>query len=140
MNDKAPPPPYTDGITQANGSALRKGVPAQVTHSSSRLVLPASDGKLYVDPYAILYLKADRNYTYVHCDGGQKHLVSVHLHALEKHLPQPHFFRCHHSYLVNLAKVERLLQHAGHRIQFACGETIGVARRRWTALLRAMVH
>ncbi len=104
----------------------------------SRLVLPTSDGKLYVDRKAIIYLKADRNYTLIHCEGGAKHLVSVHLHALEQHLPVPHFFRCHHSYLVNLEKVEKLLQHAGHRIQLAGGETIAVARRRWAALIIAM--
>lgn len=132
-----PPPPYADGILKMHWADAGKAMPPPAMHGS-RLVLPVSDGKLYVDTHAILYLKADRNYTHVHCDDGAKHLVSTHLHALEKRLPVPHFFRCHHSYLVNLMKVEKLLQHAGHRIQLAGGETIAVARRRWAALQAVM--
>lgn len=128
-----PPPPYGEGLFGASVVAVH-GTEDGLNPSPSRLALPSMAGTVYVEHRSILYLRAAGSYTHVHCMHGAKHLVSQHLHALEQHLPPRMFFRCHHSNLVNLTKVERTMRHADHRILLSSGETIAVARRRWAAL------
>ncbi len=112
--------------------------PATPEPCSSRLRIPTTDGAIFIEHHEILHLLAEGSYTRVHCELGVKHLVSMNLHELEEKLPVPHFFRCHHSHLINLSKVKKLIKHAGHRVLLATGESVEVSRRKWAALVAAM--
>jgi two-component system LytT family response regulator len=74
---------------------------------SKRLVLKNHDLIHIVDMDSILYAQADNNYTHFFCE-DRKILVSKSLKTFEEQLIPHKFFRCHHSYLVNLQKIKAL--------------------------------
>lgn len=72
-----------------------------------RLVLKNHDLIHVVEIDSILYAQADNNYTHFYCE-DRKILVSKSLKTFEEQLAAYQFFRCHHSYLINLAKIKAL--------------------------------
>lgn len=72
-----------------------------------RLILKNHDLIHVVEIESILYAQADNNYTHFYCE-DRKILVSKSLKTFEEQLASYQFFRCHHSYLVNLAKIKAL--------------------------------
>ncbi|NND63505.1 MAG: response regulator transcription factor [Flavobacteriaceae bacterium] len=74
---------------------------------SQRIVLKNHDLIHVVEIDTILYAQADNNYTHFYCE-DRKVLVSKSLKTFEEQLSPYNFFRCHHSYLINLKKVKAL--------------------------------
>ncbi len=74
---------------------------------SQRIVLKNHDLIHVVEIDTILYAQADNNYTHFFCE-DRKVLVSKSLKTFEEQLAPHNFFRCHHSYLINLQKVKAL--------------------------------
>jgi two-component system LytT family response regulator len=72
-----------------------------------RIVLKNHDLIHVVDIDSILYAQADNNYTHFFCE-DRKILVSKSLKTFEDQLASHDFFRCHHSFLINLSKVKAL--------------------------------
>ena len=107
---------------------------------SSRLRIPTRDGAIFIEYNEILQIKAEGSYSKLYCERGVVYLVSMNLHELEGKLPTSHFFRCHHSNLVNLTKVKQVFKHNGHRVLLVSGESIQVSRRKWAALVAAVEH
>ena len=73
----------------------------------------------------ILYAQADNNYTHFFCE-DRKILVSKSLKIFEEQLASHKFFRCHHSYLINLGKI-RALHKAGDAVILNDGSTVPIA-------------
>ncbi len=59
----------------------------------------------------ILYIEADRNYCKIVTSQG-KHLLSVTLRIMEEKLPKHLFIRVHRSYMVNISKLDAVVE--GH--------------------------
>ncbi|MDC8003331.1 LytTR family DNA-binding domain-containing protein [Aureisphaera galaxeae] len=72
-----------------------------------RIVLKNHDLIHVVEMDEILYAQADNNYTHFFCT-DRKILVSKSLKTFEDQLAPFQFFRCHHSYLINLSKIKAL--------------------------------
>lgn len=77
------------------------------TSSARRIVLKNHDLIHVVEIDTILYAQADNNYTHFFCE-DRKILVSKSLKTFDEQLAPYKFFRCHHSYLINLAKIKAL--------------------------------
>ena len=75
---------------------------------TKRLVLKNHDLIHVVDVDDIYYAQADNNYTHFFCKDDCKILVSKSLKTFEVQLAGQNFFRCHHSYLINLNKIKAL--------------------------------
>ncbi|MEO1030114.1 MAG: LytTR family transcriptional regulator DNA-binding domain-containing protein [Bacteroidota bacterium] len=75
---------------------------------TKRIVLKNHDLIHVVDLKDIYYAQADNNYTHFFCEGRKKILVSKSLKTFEEQLNKEDFFRCHHSYLINLNKIKAL--------------------------------
>ena len=72
----------------------------------SRIAVPTQNGMKFLEPSQIEYLKAENSYTELTIHEGGKLLVSRTLKNFEDSLASdPHFFRCHKSWIVNLAFV-----------------------------------
>ncbi|MEZ4792236.1 MAG: LytTR family DNA-binding domain-containing protein [Gelidibacter sp.] len=80
----------------------------QAQQQSKRIVLKNHDLIHVVNIDDILYAQADNNYTHFFCENDQKILVSKSLKTFETELAGENFFRCHHSYLINLNKIKAL--------------------------------
>ena len=105
---------------------------------STRFVVATSEGRVYLRMNEVEHLWAEGGYTTVHCTNGTRYLVCKHLGAMEKDLPNDHFFRCHHTHLINLTKVVKTFRTDGMRVQMENGKMISVSRRRWSALAMAL--
>lgn len=67
----------------------------------ARLRINTRNGTVFINPSAILYCKADGNYTTV-CTGSKKHLCSMNLGKLGEQLPKTGFIRIGRSHIINL--------------------------------------
>jgi two-component system LytT family response regulator len=66
------------------------------------------DGRVVFLPLqSIKYIRAARDYSYVHTEGGQQLLVHKSLKQWEVRLPDSHFLRIHRATIVNLDFVDR---------------------------------
>ncbi len=101
----------------------------QSQQQSQRIVLRNHDLIHVVDLQDIYYAQADNNYTHFFCNGDKKVLVSKSLKTFEEQLSKQQFFRCHHSYLINLNKIKALHKSADAVI-LEDDSTIPVASRK----------
>lgn len=71
-----------------------------------KIVVPLSDGTLFIDINEITYLKAEGSYVHIHLKDGNKILVSKNIKDYEEVLNRKEgFFRTHRSYLVNIKHI-----------------------------------
>ncbi len=74
-----------------------------------KIVLPLSEGSLFVELKDILYLKAEGSYANIFFKDGNKVIVSKNLKDYEDQLtPEEGFFRTHRSFLVNTAYIKNI--------------------------------
>lgn len=125
-----------DGLV--NGES--DGTQLQLVHpvSSSRLLVPTTDGSIYLPCEGIVRLEADGSYTHIHTDKGERFLACKGIGVFHEQLPASWFHRCHHAHVINLRKVHKLLRNGGYRAQMLTGEMVEVSRRKWRALMDAM--
>jgi two-component system LytT family response regulator len=80
----------------------------QSKEKTKRIVLKNHDLIHVVAIDDIYYAQADNNYTHFFCKEAHKILVSKSLKTFDEQLSTQNFFRCHHSYLINLNKIKAL--------------------------------
>lgn len=106
--------------------------------SSSRLLVPTSDGSIYLPYEGIVRLQADGSYTHIHTDKGERLMTCKGIGLLHKQLPMEWFHRCRNTHVINLKKVHKLLRTGGCRVQMLTGDVVEVSRRKWRELQDAM--
>ena len=74
-----------------------------------KVLVATTDGILFFDISAIIHLDAQSNYTMLYLDKGNRQLSSKTLGEYEEVLPPDLFFRCHHSHIINLQKIDSTL-------------------------------
>jgi two-component system LytT family response regulator len=102
----------------------------------SKLTLKFAKELHYINLKEIKFLKADGNYTKVHLSNAKIETVSKTLKSFENLLTNPHFFRPHQSYIVNLDYVQRYLYEG--TLILNEGETIPVARKEKEMMLKIL--
>jgi len=79
---------------------------------------------------------AESNYTKIHLSDGTKVLASKTLKDFETILYQPHFFRIHHSYLINLNFIKRILKSDGCMVELPNNVILDVSRTKREELIQ----
>lgn len=100
------------------------------------ILVKGKDGYLKVYTGEIVYCKADGSYSDIVMENGVKIPATVSLKALEKKINEPTMLRCHHSYLVNGKKVEKIVR--CERKLITSIEIIRVSRRKWHETVYAL--
>jgi two-component system LytT family response regulator len=72
-----------------------------------RLVVHETDGVSFIELDSIEFLEADGGYTYIRKDANSSVMSSKNLAHFHKMLKHSHFYRVHHSYIVNLRKISK---------------------------------
>ena len=132
---------YTKGAEEAN-----RHFPKKEQESAPALIaLPDENGKTALDasPGQVYFLQAADNYVEVHFEEDGKmarSLIRNSLSAFEELLSPHGFLRCHRSFLVNPALVEKVSGNAqGYRLHFRQGEhSVPVARSRSADILEKL--
>ena len=131
--------PATGGMLASSGRSIGAHTgrtDALVT--SSRLLVPTSDGSIYLPYEGIVRLQADGSYTHIHTDKGERLMTCKGIGVLHEQLPMEWFQRCHRAHVINLMKVRKLIRIGGHRAELLTGDLVEVSRRNWQGLLNAM--
>ena len=84
-----------------------KDYPLHIPHDvfKYRIHLRTHERHISIDPEEILFCKAEGSYTRVYIINCKEILISRPLKAFVKYVPEFEFIRCHHSYLINISRV-----------------------------------
>lgn len=107
---------------KANYQALKENLQRKNTN---KLAVPSGQSIHLLDNENIIYFKADNSYTEIKLSTNDKLVVSRTLKNFEEGLQDEKiFFRCHKSYLVNLAYVKEYVKSDGGYLKLSNGETV----------------
>jgi two-component system, LytTR family, response regulator len=98
--------------------------------SFTKLAIATMDGLHFIPIADIIRLEAESNYTTFYMQAGTKFLSSRSLIEYEELLNDHHFFRCHHSHMINLNFVSKYLKNDGGQIIMSDGSYVDIARRK----------
>lgn len=104
----------------------------------TRLVIPTSDGREYLNPNDIIRIEADRSYSWFFITDKRKILVSKHLKEFQDLLNDRNFFRPHNSHLINLDFVKKYVRQDGGYIEMSDGSQVPISRNRKDLFLAHM--
>jgi hypothetical protein len=117
---------------------MKKNHSRLVVRTRQRLVVPSTDGLIFVDIQDIMYCKALSNYTELTMTNQTVLLVSRTLKHYEDALMNHGFYRIHHSYLVNLLCVKRYVRGSGGYVIMQDCKRIDVSKRKREGFLSAL--
>lgn len=130
MSRHAVSPEQVDTLLH-NVQAERQGKPG-------RIALASKESIEYVDPAEIVVCSSSSNYTEVYTTDGRKRVISRTLKDFEELLQTFHFFRPHHSHLINLAHVREYVRGDGGYLVMENKMKIPVSKSRKEGLLQQL--
>jgi two-component system LytT family response regulator len=95
-----------------------------------KLAVPTLQGIDFFNTQDILYCKAEGSYTQIILKNNQQALVCKNLKDFESLLAESGFFRVHHSYIINLAHVEKYVKGEGGYVVLTENHHVDVSRRK----------
>jgi two-component system, LytTR family, response regulator len=101
-----------------------------------RLSIHTTDGVEFIDTNDIMLAEAKGNYTILKLKTGKKVTLSKKLKDVEPNLPEPTFFRVHHSYIVNVNYVVKYHKGRGGSIILSDQTPVPVSESRKDGFLR----
>ena len=109
-------------------------------NSFARLALPTARGLQFVNIDDIMYCEASNNYTIFILRSEQKITVSRTLGEYEPLLQPHHFYRVHHSYIVNTRFIKEYVKGRGGYLLLENGKNIDVSQNRKAGFLKMWEH
>jgi two-component system LytT family response regulator len=94
------------------------------------IALPTTEGLTFTHVNEIVFCTADGSYTRMYMTDKSEILLSKALGDVDELLSEYHFFRIHHSTLVNLKQVKKYIRGEGGEVIMSNGQTLHVARTR----------
>lgn len=104
------------------------------------IALPTTDGLIFTPVDDIVYCMADGGYTRMYMGDKSEMLLSKTLGDVDELLGDYHFFRIHHSTLINLKKVKKYIRGEGGEVIMSNGQNLPVARTRKTDFLNVFTR
>ncbi|HSZ72335.1 MAG TPA: LytTR family DNA-binding domain-containing protein [Cytophagaceae bacterium] len=95
-----------------------------------KLVLPTSEGLMFINFKDILYCEASSNYTIFHMRDSKKYVVSKTLKEYEDLLVNYNFFRIHNSFLINLREIVKYVKGDGGYVVLSNDKSLDVSKRK----------
>ncbi len=90
----------------------------------------------FINPLNIIYCESSSNYTTLYFLDKSKMVVSKTLKEVEHVLMHYHFYRIHHSYIINIKQVKRYLKADGGCIEMMDGAQLPISRQRKEEVLQ----
>jgi two-component system LytT family response regulator len=94
----------------------------------------------FISPEVIVYCESDSNYTTLHFTDKSKMVISKTLKEVEEMLVHYHFFRIHHSFIINLKHVNRYVKTDGGAVEMTNGAQLPISRQRKEELMAVLTH
>lgn len=103
--------------------------------ATPKIAIAGINDTTFINIQEITRLEAQKNYTLVHLNNGQKIMTTKNLGSYEELLPESSFCRIHHSHIVNLNFISKYKKGRGGHIEMADGTDIEVSIRKKDAFL-----
>jgi two-component system, LytTR family, response regulator len=121
-------------------NVLKEEVPENVLANKGKptcmIEIQVKDGIVYIRQSSIIRLEASRSYTVFYLDNGIRHVASRSLKEFEAQLDVHRFFRCHHSHLINLEKVDKFVSRDGLFALMCDGSLADIAKKNKETFLK----
>jgi len=95
-----------------------------------KLVLPTSDGLIFINFKDIIYCEASSNYTTFHMRDAKKYVVSKTLKEYDDLLTPHNFLRIHNSFLINMREIKKYIKGDGGYVVMSNELSIDVSKRK----------
>lgn len=105
------------------------------TVSNPTIAISGLNGVIFIYVKSIIRMEAQKNYTLVFLNNGEKIMVTKNLGTFEELLPDSSFCRIHHSHIVNLDFIRKYNKGRGGHIEMEDGTEIEVSVRKKDAFL-----
>lgn len=125
-------------ISQKQIEVLFKNIKLEQSGQPGLIALATKESIEFVKPEEIIACASDSNYTMIHFEDGRKKLISKTLKEFDLMLSKHHFFRPHHSYLVNLQQVKEYVRMDGGYLIMRNKMTIPVSKSKREAFLKIL--
>jgi two-component system LytT family response regulator len=96
----------------------------------NKLAVPTKSGFDFITLEEIVRMEAESNYTVIFLTGGRKIVSTRNLKEYEDTLPADHFFRSHHSHIINLAHIATYHKGEGGYVKMNDGSTVDISKRK----------
>ncbi len=106
-----------------------------VRATPDRMAIPTLNGFKIIAMKDILYCQAERNYTIVKLESGERIVASKNLGKFERLLDGQQFLRIHRSFVVNLRKISQFIRGKAPIIKLTDGTQLEVSSSRKDSLL-----
>lgn len=106
---------------------------------AGKIALPSGDGVLLVEEKDIIHCEASGRYTLIFLT-EKKLTITKTLKEVEAILSPAHFFRIHHSHIVNLRKITKYHRGDGGWVELANGAQINVSSSRKDELINILTN
>lgn len=106
--------------------------------SFDKIPVPSMRGLIFLPVKEILYLISEGNYTSIFLENKQKIVSSKNLGDYENLLESLHFFRIHHSTIINLSQIREYLKGEGGSVILTDGTELDVSKRKKKEFLEMM--
>lgn len=103
--------------------------------TSNSIAIPTMKGYTMVAMESILYLMAQRDYTFIYSTGNPVLCSSTNIGRYEEMLTPHGFFRVHHSYIINREHLRHYIRNEDSQIIMNNNKAIPVSRRKKQAFI-----
>jgi two-component system LytT family response regulator len=94
------------------------------------ITVPTPKGFNVIELDQIIFMEANGSYSEISFVNGKKTMAIKSLKDFEEQLPSHMFMRIHHSYIVNMQKVEKYIRGRGGKVILTGGTSVEVATRK----------
>lgn len=108
--------------------------------NKKKIAISEGKGMVILNTDQIVRCEADKNYTNIFLQNGQKIMSSKNLKEYEDMLRDEPFFRVHQSHLINLNYIEKVTKEDGAYLVLKDGSQIEVSRRRKSELMHVLMN
>jgi two-component system LytT family response regulator len=103
--------------------------------ANPKIAIAGLNGVTFINIENVIRMEAQKNYTIVYINNGQKILATKNLGSFEELLPESLFCRIHHSHIVNLNCIKRYNKGRGGYLEMEDGTEIEVSVRKKDSFL-----
>lgn len=107
--------------------------------SKRKITLPTQEGYEFLDLGQIIRFQADGNYTHIYLVDRTKFTVSKTLKTFDEIMEGSHFFRVHHSHLINIEHVKKYTRGKGGYVTMIDDSTVDVSTRKRDEFLSYLI-
>jgi two-component system LytT family response regulator len=90
---------------------------------------------LFIQKSEIIFMSAHGRYTEIHLQNAKIHTASKSIGEYEKVLIKDNFFRIHHSHIININFLSKILKRNGYIVELTDGTQLNISRRKQENLM-----